>query len=203
MNTHRNEVVPVARSVPAVSDSGEMREWAEQVVARARSEGVELTGDNGLLTAMVRQVLKTGLNVEFTEHLGYERGLSSNAAGSCVKKSRGDSSSTGTVARHPPTNAVRFTRLLLRRSGVPVRNRHPEPYLGAGAYPTRQRDQPGRARPDSYARTTSCALSRAPVLVIALLTWVGAVAVLMIGRSRSRRWRGPRRRGRRLRARGR
>jgi putative transposase len=41
-------------------------------VERARSEGVELTGDNGLLTALVRQVLQTGLEVEMTDHLGYE-----------------------------------------------------------------------------------------------------------------------------------
>lgn len=45
---------------------------AEQLVARARSEGVELTGDGGLLTAMVREVLQTGLAVEMAEHLGYE-----------------------------------------------------------------------------------------------------------------------------------
>jgi putative transposase len=42
-------------------------------VARAREEGVELTGDDGLLTALVRRVLQTGLEVEMTEHLGYER----------------------------------------------------------------------------------------------------------------------------------
>jgi hypothetical protein len=30
------------------------------MVARARAEGVELTGDNGLLTGLVRQVLQTG-----------------------------------------------------------------------------------------------------------------------------------------------
>jgi transposase-like protein len=49
-----------------------MREWAEQLVARARSEGVDLTGEDGLLTAMVRQVLQAGLEVEMSEHLGYE-----------------------------------------------------------------------------------------------------------------------------------
>ena len=49
-----------------------MREWAEELVARAREEGVELTGDDGLLTALVRQVLQTGLEVEMAEHLGYE-----------------------------------------------------------------------------------------------------------------------------------
>ena len=84
-------LVPASRSVPAVADSSEMREWAEQLVARARSEGVELTGDNGLLTAMVRQVLQTGLNVEMAEHLGYEpyaaegRGSGNNRNGSYPK----------------------------------------------------------------------------------------------------------------------
>src|SRR5947208_15329451 len=66
-------VVPAARSVPLVAgDTPAMREWAEQLVARARAEGVELTGDDGLLTAMIRQVLQTGLEVELTDHLGYE-----------------------------------------------------------------------------------------------------------------------------------
>src|SRR5438067_2260990 len=62
--------------VPARRDaSGEapgLREWAEELVARARNEGVELTGDGGLLTGLVRQVLQTGLEVELADHLGYE-----------------------------------------------------------------------------------------------------------------------------------
>jgi putative transposase len=65
-------VVP-ARSVPAVSDEAAMREWAELLVARAREEGVDLTGEGGLLTGLVRQVLQTGLDVEMADHLGYER----------------------------------------------------------------------------------------------------------------------------------
>jgi putative transposase len=66
-------LVPAARSVPIVAgDTPAMRDWAEQLVARARSEGVELTGDDGLLTAMVGQVLQTGLGVELADHLGYE-----------------------------------------------------------------------------------------------------------------------------------
>jgi len=51
-----------------------MRDWAEAFVDRARSEGVALTGEDGLLTAMVRQVLQTGLEVEMADHLGYEPG---------------------------------------------------------------------------------------------------------------------------------
>ena len=60
------------RSVPFVGDEPAMREWAAELVDRARCEGVELTGDDGLLTALVRQVLQTGLEVEMTDHVGYE-----------------------------------------------------------------------------------------------------------------------------------
>ena len=49
-----------------------MKEWAAELVARARAEGVDLTGEDGLLTAMVRQVLQTDLEVEMNDHLGYE-----------------------------------------------------------------------------------------------------------------------------------
>ena len=65
--------MPAVRSVPLVGDEPAMRDWAAELVARARAEGVELTGDNGLLTGLVRQVLQTGLEVEMTDHLGYER----------------------------------------------------------------------------------------------------------------------------------
>src|SRR5713226_3706038 len=72
-NTAERSLEPAARSVPLVAgDTPAMREWAEQLVARARAEGVELTGDDGLLTAMIRQVLQTGLEVELSDHLGYE-----------------------------------------------------------------------------------------------------------------------------------
>jgi transposase-like protein len=63
---------PVAPIVPLVGDEPAMRDWAVELVERARRDGVELTGDDGLLTALVRQVLQTGLEVEMTDHLGYE-----------------------------------------------------------------------------------------------------------------------------------
>jgi putative transposase len=61
--------VPLA--VPAETDGG-MRAWAEALVDLARSEGVALTGEDGLLTSMVREVLQSGLDVEMADHLGYE-----------------------------------------------------------------------------------------------------------------------------------
>lgn len=63
-----SEVLPAA--VPAGADS--RRAWAQALVDRARSEGVALTGEDGLLTSMVREVLQAGLDVEMSEHLGYE-----------------------------------------------------------------------------------------------------------------------------------
>lgn len=96
-------LVPAARSVPLVAgDTPAMREWPEQLVARARAEGVELTGDDGLLTAMVRQVLQTGLEVELTDHLGYE---SHDPAGRGSGNSRNGTSrktvTTDVVGPHP------------------------------------------------------------------------------------------------------
>jgi len=61
------ELLPAA---PAGSSS--MREWAQELVSRARDEGVALTGDEGLLTSMVKEVLQAGLDVELADHLGYE-----------------------------------------------------------------------------------------------------------------------------------
>src|SRR5579883_1934401 len=63
----RGELVPM--DAPA-----SMREWAERLVAQARADGVALTGEGGLLTDLMRNVLQTGLEVEMAEHLGYERG---------------------------------------------------------------------------------------------------------------------------------
>jgi putative transposase len=64
-----SEVLPAA-GPPAEVDS--RRAWALELVDRARSEGVALTGEDGLLTGMVREVLQAGLDVEMAEHLGYE-----------------------------------------------------------------------------------------------------------------------------------
>ena len=46
---------------------------ADQLVSAARTSGVQLTGPGGLLTGLTKQVLKTALDVELTEHLGHER----------------------------------------------------------------------------------------------------------------------------------
>jgi putative transposase len=50
-----------------------MQAWAEALVDQTRSQGVEPTGDNGVLTVLVQRVLQAGLNVELADHLGDQR----------------------------------------------------------------------------------------------------------------------------------
>lgn len=51
----------------------QQQELAAELVARARAEGVELTGPNGLLTGLTKQVLETALDAELSEHVGYDK----------------------------------------------------------------------------------------------------------------------------------
>jgi putative transposase len=46
---------------------------AEELVRRARAEGLSLTGPDGLLKQLTRTVLETALNEELTEHLGHDK----------------------------------------------------------------------------------------------------------------------------------
>jgi len=46
---------------------------AEELVWRAREQGLSLTGPEGLLKQPTKTVLETALNQELTEHLGHEK----------------------------------------------------------------------------------------------------------------------------------
>ncbi|MGD0196570.1 MAG: IS256 family transposase [Solirubrobacteraceae bacterium] len=73
MDSQRTEGSESGELLPAApAGSSSMREWAQELVSRARDEGVALTGDEGLLTSMVKEVLQAGLDVELADHLGYE-----------------------------------------------------------------------------------------------------------------------------------
>ena len=54
-------------SVPAA-----MREQVARLVEQARFDGVQLTGDGGLLPDMIKQAVEAALQGEMTAHLGYE-----------------------------------------------------------------------------------------------------------------------------------
>src|SRR5688572_17044376 len=55
--------------VAAIDEQG----VAEQLVAQAREKGIELVGPNGLLSQLTKRVLETALEVEMTDHLGYDK----------------------------------------------------------------------------------------------------------------------------------
>jgi len=60
-------------SEPVPGDSWR-QELAEELIGRARSEGVQLTGPGGLLTGITQMVLETALETELSDHLGYDKG---------------------------------------------------------------------------------------------------------------------------------
>jgi putative transposase len=62
-----DEATPAVETVPADE------QLAQQLVERARSEGVELVGPGGLLTDLTKTVLETALEVEMEDHLGYPK----------------------------------------------------------------------------------------------------------------------------------
>src|SRR5438105_3025927 len=61
---------------PVAEETGERtvdEALAQELVERARSEGVELVGPGGLLTGLTKTVLETALEAEIDEHLGYPK----------------------------------------------------------------------------------------------------------------------------------
>lgn len=81
MNDHDDATVGAAvhgetdlRLPPPADPLGDARrEFAEWLVEEARATGVNLVGPGGLLSDVTKRVLETGLEVELTEHLGYEK----------------------------------------------------------------------------------------------------------------------------------
>ena len=51
----------------------DQKQLAEQLLAQAKEQGVELVGPNGLLNQLTKSVLETALDAEMTEHLGYDK----------------------------------------------------------------------------------------------------------------------------------
>ena len=67
-----SEVEIASPSSLMLSADADMAAVAGRLVDQARSDGVALTGEGGLLTGLVQQVLQGALEAEITDHLGYE-----------------------------------------------------------------------------------------------------------------------------------
>ncbi|MFC0112519.1 transposase [Kibdelosporangium aridum subsp. largum] len=52
------------------NDELDSQQMAEQLLAQAKEQGVELVGPNGLLNRLTKSVLETALEAEMSEHLG-------------------------------------------------------------------------------------------------------------------------------------
>jgi transposase-like protein len=67
----------VAESGKAVKGGGDAvpagQDLIGQLVAQAREQGLELTGEGGLLQRLTKRVLESALEGELTDHLGYDR----------------------------------------------------------------------------------------------------------------------------------
>ncbi len=46
---------------------------AEQLLAQAKTQGVDLVGPGGLLNQITKRVLEAALEAEMSEHLGYDK----------------------------------------------------------------------------------------------------------------------------------
>lgn len=83
-------VVPTA----LVGEDAWRQYLAQQLLERARTEGVRLVGPDGLLAGVTKAVLEAALQTELTEHLGYEHGQPPAAEAGTVNKRNGHTTKT-------------------------------------------------------------------------------------------------------------
>src|SRR5262245_41790180 len=63
----------MSETLESVAIEVDQRQLAEQLLAQAKEQGIELVGPNGLLNQLTKNVLETALDAEMTEHLGYDK----------------------------------------------------------------------------------------------------------------------------------
>ena len=63
----------MSETLESVAIDVDQRQLAEQLLAQAKEQGIELVGPNGLLNQLTKNVLETALDVEMAEHLGYDK----------------------------------------------------------------------------------------------------------------------------------
>jgi transposase-like protein len=58
---------------PMTTGQVDQQRFAQELVEQARAQGIDLVGQGGLLTGLMKSVLETALEAEMTEHLGYDK----------------------------------------------------------------------------------------------------------------------------------
>src|SRR5215216_4619071 len=73
MARRRGQLVSDTTTGTPVPGSSFDEQVAQDLLERARREGVSLVGPGGLLQGLTKTVLETALEAELTDHLGYEK----------------------------------------------------------------------------------------------------------------------------------
>lgn len=63
----------MSETLEPMATSVDQQQLADQLLAQAKEQGVELVGPEGLLNQLTKNVLETALDAEMTEHLGYDK----------------------------------------------------------------------------------------------------------------------------------
>src|ERR1700754_3001155 len=63
----------MSETLESVVTEVDQRQLAEQLLAQAKEQGVELVGPNRLLNQLTKNVLETALDAEMAEHLGDDK----------------------------------------------------------------------------------------------------------------------------------
>jgi transposase-like protein len=63
----------VTDTIEPMAAQVDQQQLAEDLVAQARADGVQLIGEGGLLTGLTKSVLETALEEEISDHLGYDK----------------------------------------------------------------------------------------------------------------------------------
>jgi putative transposase len=63
----------VAETIEPMAAQIDQQQLAEELVAQARADGVQLIGEGGLLTGLTKSVIETAAEEELSDHLGYDK----------------------------------------------------------------------------------------------------------------------------------
>jgi transposase-like protein len=63
----------VTETITPVPTQIDQQQLARELIEKARAEGVDLVGPDGLLAGLTKTVLETALEAEMSEHLGYDK----------------------------------------------------------------------------------------------------------------------------------
>lgn len=67
------EQLPQEMIDPVTGEIIDQKRLAEQLLAQAKEQNIDLVGPDGLLNGLTKTVLETALDAEMTDHLGYDK----------------------------------------------------------------------------------------------------------------------------------